>query len=127
PFFTGMENGYKNLLKAFMKIRVIGWGFIVACGLIIVLILRKLQSEIAPLEDRSSIRFTVTAAEGTSYSYMQNIADNISNYLYDSIPERDFVFARTPAGGTVNTSQPRIGLVDVDKRKRSQAQIAADL
>jgi len=58
---------------------------------------------------------------------MQQIADNISNYLYDSIPERDFVFARTPAGGTVNTSQPRVGLVDVDKRNRSQAQITTDI
>lgn len=127
PFFTGMENGYKNLLKHFMKVRWIAWLIIAACGLIIFFVLKNLQSEIAPLEDRSSIRFTVTAAEGTSYSYMQEIADNISNYLYDSIPERDFVFARTPAGGTVNTSQPRIGLVDVDKRNRSQAQITADI
>src|SRR5262245_19846309 len=95
PFFTGMENGYKNLLKHFMKVRWIAWLIIAACGLIIFFVLKNLQSEIAPLEDRSSIRFTVTAAEGTSYSYMQEIADNISNYLYDSIPERDFVFART--------------------------------
>jgi len=127
PFFTGMENGYKSLLRAFMKIRWMAWVIIAGCGLIIFFILKNLQSEIAPLEDRSSIRFTVTAAEGTSYNYMQQIADNISNYLYDSIPERDFVFARTPAGGTVNTSQPRVGLVDVDKRNRSQAQITTDI
>ncbi|MBS1599777.1 MAG: efflux RND transporter permease subunit [Bacteroidetes bacterium] len=127
PFFTGMENGYKNLLKHFMKVRWTAWIIIAACVMIIILTLKNLQSEIAPLEDRSSIRFTVTAAEGTSYPYMQQIADNISNYLYDSIPERDFVFARTPAGGTVNTSQPRIGLVDVGQRHRSQAQITADL
>jgi len=127
PFFTGMENGYKNLLRHFMKVRWVAWVIIATCAFLIFFVLKNLQSELAPLEDRSSIRFTVTAAEGTSYNYMQNIADNISNYLYDSIPERDFVFARTPAGGTVNTSQPRIGLVDADKRVRSQSQITADL
>ncbi|HEX4850802.1 MAG TPA: efflux RND transporter permease subunit, partial [Puia sp.] len=61
PFFTGMESGYKYLLKAFMRIRWMAWVIIAACGLIIFLILKNLQSEIAPLEDRSSIRFTVTA------------------------------------------------------------------
>ena len=50
---------------------------VAVCIGIIGFIITGLQSEIAPLEDRSSIRFTVTAAEGTSYSSMQTIADNI--------------------------------------------------
>jgi HAE1 family hydrophobic/amphiphilic exporter-1/multidrug efflux pump len=91
------------------------------------LILRNMQSEIAPLEDRNSVRFTVTLPEGASYSYTSAVTDQIANYLYDSVPERDFVFARTPAGSSVNTSQPRIGLVPADQRQRSQNQIAADL
>lgn len=127
PFFKGMESGYKLILSSFMRVRWLAWVIVVACVLIIWVVLKGLQSEIAPLEDRNSVRFTVTAAEGTSYSYMQDIADNISNFLYDSVPERDFVFARTPAGGTVNTSQPRIGLVDPKLRKRSQNEIANDL
>jgi multidrug efflux pump subunit AcrB len=86
----------------------------------------SLQSEIAPLEDRSSVRFTVTGQEGMSYSKMQGIADNITNYLYDSIPERDFVFTRTPAGA-INSSQPRLGLVPPGDRDRSQDEIATDL
>jgi len=127
PFFEGMENGYLRLLKGFMKIRWMAWVIIAVCAASIFLVLKNLQSEIAPLEDRSSIRFTVTAPEGTSFNYMQNIADNLSNYLYDSIPERDFVFARTPAGNTVNTSQPRIGLIDPSLRKRSQNEITNEL
>ncbi|HMH34877.1 MAG TPA: efflux RND transporter permease subunit [Puia sp.] len=127
PFFKGMENGYLRLLKGFMKVRWMAWVIICLCAFSIFLVLKNLQSEIAPLEDRSSIRLTVTAAEGTSYSYMQNIADNISNYLYDSIPERDFVFARTPAGGSVNTSQPRIGLIEPSLRTRSQNEITNEL
>jgi len=126
PFFTGMENGYKRWLSSFLKVRWLAWVLVAVCIGIIGFIITGLQSEIAPLEDRSSIRFTVTAAEGTSYSSMQSIADNISNYLYDSVPERDFVFARTPAGA-INTSQPRLGLVEPNLRRRSQADIASDL
>jgi HAE1 family hydrophobic/amphiphilic exporter-1/multidrug efflux pump len=127
PFFEGMENGYKRLLTGFMKIRWMAWVIVIICVGIIWLTFTNLQSEIAPLEDRSSIRFTVTAPEGTSYNYMQNVADNIADYLYDSVPERDFVFARTPANAGTNSSQPRIGLIAPDLRQRSQNDIANDL
>ncbi len=127
PFFTGMENGYKNLLKAFMRVRWIAWVIVLVCGCMIWWIMKGLQSEIAPLEDRSSVRFSVVAAEGTSYNYMQKLADNLTDYLYDSVPERDFVFARTPSFGGTNTTQPRIGLVDPQLRTRSQNDIANDL
>ena len=127
PFFTGMESGYLKLLRGFMKIRWAAWLIIVVCGAMIWLILKNMQSEIAPMEDRNSVRFTVTLPEGASFSYTQNVTDQISNYLYDSVPERDFVFARTPAGNSVNSSQPRIGLVPVTDRVRSQDQIASDL
>ena len=132
PFFAGMESGYKRLLKGFMTVRWLAWVIIAICAVIIWITITTLKSEIAPLEDRSSIRFTVTAAEGTSYSYMAQYADRISNYMYDSIPERDFVFVRTPGGGgggggSVNSTQPRIGLIEPSKRKRSQSEIANDL
>lgn len=127
PFFTGMENGYHNTLRRFLNVRWMAWIIIVVCGVMIWLISGSLKSELAPLEDRSSIRFNVTAPEGTSYTYMQNIADNITNYLYDSVPERDYVFTRTPSGGSNNSSQPRIALTDPKKRNRSQQQVADDL
>ena len=127
PFFSGMENGYRRLLQSFMKIRWMAWVIIGACGIIIWLMAGSLKSELAPMEDRSNVRFTVTAAEGTSYSAMSNLTDNIANYLYDSVPERDFVFARTPAGSSTNTSQPRIGLIPANERERSQDEIANDL
>ncbi len=127
PFFTGMENGYKKLLKAFMRIRWVAFLIITACIAIIVLIGISIQSELAPLEDRGTVRFSATAAEGTSFSYMSGISDSIANYLYDSVPERDFVFVRTPGNGNLNSSAPRIGLIDHTLRKRTQAEIANDL
>ncbi|MFN0081068.1 MAG: efflux RND transporter permease subunit [Ferruginibacter sp.] len=126
PFFTGMENGYKNLLTGFLKVRWLAWVVLVVCLVIGFFIGTALPSEIAPLEDRSSIRFSMTAQEGTSYSKMQAISEDVANYLYDSIPERDFVFARTPAGA-INSSQARLALVPPKERERSQDQIANDL
>ncbi len=127
PFFQGMENGYKRLLQAFLRVRWMAWVIVVICIVIIAIGGLTVQSELAPLEDRSTVRFTATAPEGTSFSYMSDLSDKIGNYLYDSVPERDFVFVRTPAGPTVNSSQPRIGLIDPKLRTRTQDQIANDL
>lgn len=131
PFFRGMENGYRRSLNAFMKVRWMAWVVIVACVILGLLAASNLKSELAPMEDRSSVRFTVTGAEGTSYSSMQRLADKITNYLYDSVPERDFVFVRTPGGGggggSTNSTQPRLGLVPPGERNRTQAEIAGDM
>ncbi|MDI9364275.1 MAG: efflux RND transporter permease subunit [Flavobacterium sp.] len=130
PFFKGMENGYKRLLQSFMRIRWAAWVIVGGCVCMIYFIMKTLQSEIAPLEDRSSIRFTVTGAEGTSYSSMLAITDKIADYLNDSVPERDFIFARVSGGfggGGVNQSQPRLGLVEPNQRKRTQMEIYLDL
>ena len=127
PFFQGMENGYKKMLQAFLKVRWVAWIIIGGCALVIWLIMSSIQSELAPLEDRGTVRFSATAPEGTSFSYMSNISDSVAAFLYDSVPERDFVFVRTPAGTSTNTAAPRIGLIDHSLRKRSQAEIAADL
>ncbi|MET0394997.1 MAG: efflux RND transporter permease subunit [Chitinophagaceae bacterium] len=130
PFFRGMENGYRRMLEGFMRIRWMAWVLIAICIGLIVITFLSLKSELAPMEDRSSIRFSITPPEGTSYSELQRITDNVSNYLYDSVPERDFVFSRTGGGGGGgggNNSQPRLGLVPPGERSRSQNQIANDL
>ncbi|MEA5260384.1 efflux RND transporter permease subunit [Arcicella aquatica] len=126
PFFTGMESGYKGILKGFMRVRWMAWVIVFACGLLIWLAGKNLQSEIAPMEDKSSIRFTVSTPEGSSYLYTQKVSDDVTNFLNDSIPEKDFVFNAVPGfggnGGT-NSSAARIGLVDPDQRTRSQDEI----
>lgn len=129
PFFTGMESGYKRSLEAFMKIRWMAWVIIAICGFIIWFVGLQLQSELAPMEDRNSVRFQMTAPEGTSYDKMQNISDQVVNYLYDSVPEREFVFAATPGfgGSGANSGFGRVGLTPSDERVRTQNDIAQDL
>ncbi len=127
PFFRGMENGYKRMLTAFLRVRWMAWVIVAACLGGIFLVGSNLQSELAPLEDRSSVRFQMSGPEGASYSYMVDVGNKLIDYLSDSIPEKDFVFAAVPGfggGGGVNSGTARIAFVDPDKRKRSQSEIA---
>jgi len=129
PFFAGMESGYKNLLTRFIKYRWSAWGIVIACFAIVFLIGRTLQSEIAPLEDKGSVRLQMTGPEGASYPYMMATGDKLADYLVDSIPEVDFSFVSIPGfgGSGVNNGMGRIGLVPVNERQRSQSDIAKDL
>jgi HAE1 family hydrophobic/amphiphilic exporter-1/multidrug efflux pump len=129
PFFRGMENGYKNLLTRFMKVRWLAWILVVMCGGIIYLIGGGMQNEIAPLEDKSNVRLNITGPEGASYDYMTKVGADVVNYLYDSVPEKDYVFGAIPGfgGGGVNSGSLRIALTDPDNRDRSQSEVARDL
>lgn len=129
PFFKGMENGYTWILKGFMRLRWLAWGIVAACAMALVYLWGNIPSELAPTEDRNSIRFAMTATEGTSYDEMQGISDKVANFLYDSIPERAFVFTATPGftGTGLNSGFGRLGLVPAETRLRSQNQIAMEL
>ena len=129
PFFKGMESGYRNILTSFLKMRWIAWVIVAACSLIIYLIFSTIQSELAPLEDKSSIRVILTAPEGASYNFTKNVAEKMVGFLQDSVPERDFTFIAVPAFGSnsSNTGFSRIGLTNPTERKRTQNDIANDL
>ena len=127
PFFRGMENGYKNALTKFMKVRWVSFIIIAACGLIIFFIGRNLQSELAPMEDRSQFRLQLTAPEGTSFDAMDKYVDRLSGLMLDSVPEKVTVLSVTSPGfsgsGNANTGFVRVTLVDPKDRSRSQKEI----
>ncbi len=129
PFFRGMEDGYKTMLTGFLKIRWMAWVIVAICLGIIYFIGKNMQSEIAPMEDKNSVRFSFSAPEGTSYDKMLKTSEQVTNFLTDSVPEREFVFNSTPSFSStgVNSAIARIGLVPAAERKRSQNEIAMDL
>ncbi len=129
PFFAGMESGYKNLLTRFIKYRWTAWAIVIACFVIVFLVGKNLQSEIAPLEDKGSVRLQIIGPEGASFPYMMVTGDKLADYLVDSIPEVDFSFVSIPGfgGSGVNGGSGRIGLLPVNERRRSQSDIAKDL
>jgi hydrophobe/amphiphile efflux-1 (HAE1) family protein len=130
PFFKGMENTYRNMLKRFMVNKWIAWPILAACLASSVYLFKNLQSELAPMEDRGQFRFNATAPEGTSFDYMDAFTQHLANYFYDSIPERSFVFAATNlsfANGSTNSAFGRVVITDPDQRKRSQDEIVNDI
>ncbi|MFC0774977.1 efflux RND transporter permease subunit [Terrimonas alba] len=127
PFFRGMENGYQKALTKFMKVRWVSFIIISACVAIIFLIGANLQSELAPMEDRSQFRLQLTAPEGTSFDAMDKYVDRLSNFMLDSVPEKITVLSVTApsfsGSGNANTGFVRVTLVDPKERTRSQEEI----
>ena len=71
----------------------------------------------------------MSGPEGSSYSYMVDAGEKLTNFLSDSVPEKDFVFAAVPGfGGTnINSGIARIRFIDPEFRTRTQSEIARDL
>lgn len=130
PFFKGMESGYKNLLAKFLKVRWLAWVILMVCVMMIVVIGKNIQSELAPMEDKGTVRVTMSAQEGTSYEDMKGNLMKVIRLMQDSIPEHAFTWGSVPGyGGSSGSSSAsgRIGFVPLDQRKRSQSQIVVDL
>jgi len=129
PFFTGMENGYRKMLQGFMKVRWVALPIILGCFAVILLIGSQLQSELAPMEDKSGFRLQVSAPEGTSYDAMDQYMDKLSNFLIDSIPEKRYITSMTAPGftgsGSANSGFVRVVLVEPKERTRSQQEIVS--
>ena len=125
PFFTGMENIYSRTLGAFVKIRWMAWVIVAICGLIIFLIGRSIQSELAPMEDKSQFRLTLSTPEGTSFDAMDSFMVKVTKFVMDSVPERTVVLSNTGGfgGSSPNNGWIRVMLTDHNERERSQQQI----
>ena len=127
PFFRGMENGYSKWLGTFMRFKWVSLVIIALCLGSVYFISRNIQSELAPMEDRSQFRLQMSAAEGTSYEYMDQYVQEMTQFIMDSIPEAKIVMSFTApgfsGGGSANTGFVRVSLVDPNERNRSQQQI----
>ena len=127
PFYRGMENGYRRWLGSFMKIRWVSMVIIALCLASVYFIGSIIQSELAPMEDRSQFRLQMTAAEGTSYEYMDDYVQEVTQFIMDSIPEANNIMSFTAPGfggtGGSNSGFIRIRLVDPDQRNRSQQEV----
>jgi multidrug efflux pump len=126
PFFQIMENGYKNSLAKFMKVKWLAFVLVAACLGLIYFIFKGIPSELAPLEDRSQFRLSVTAPEGTSYDYMDSYMDTLSTFLTDSIPEKTMLISLTApgfGGGSVNSGFFNVMLTAPKDRTRTQQEI----
>lgn len=125
PFYVGLDNKYRQLLSYFMNRRWISFLILGICFVLIVFFSRVLKSELAPLEDHSIIRVSLTTPEGTGFDYVQNLLDRLSDSINAIVPEKRLLFARTGGfgSGSNNTGGVNIFLKEPNERKATQQQI----
>lgn len=129
-YFVKMNTSYADSLRSFMKRKWLSFPILLVCIAMIGLFYSLLKKETAPYDDRSFIRASVTAPEGSSYEYMDRFMTELTDLINDSVPEKKVNLIITSPGwgsSSVNSGRAIISLVDPEDRDRSQAEIARDL
>lgn len=126
PFFNGMINLYRRMLEHFMQYRWIAPVILIVFGVSVFFLWGVIPSEMAPLEDRSSLRIMSTAPEGATFAYMNRFTDELVNYVEAQVPEQERIFAMVGMGGA-NRSSLNIYLQQPEHRDRIQQEIADEL
>ena len=131
PFFVRLNKAYRRSLAAFLRNR---WQSLVIIAVALAMIFglgSLLPSELAPLEDRSNLSLFATAPEGSSYEYMKNYMEKLTEFVQKEVPETKHIVTITSPGfgssSSVNSGFIRLMLVDPDQRQRTQQEIADDL
>lgn len=127
PFFVALNKAYSDSLQWFLQKK---WLALVISGISVLMIFglgRLLQSELAPLEDRSGMRLVASAPEGATFEFMDQYMTEVSSMIQKKVPETQALISITSPGwsGGTNSGFARIRLSTPDKRKRSQQEIAS--
>src|SRR5664280_762422 len=122
PFYVGLDKGYRALLNYVIRHKWISITVPIICIFLIFVFGRLLKSELAPLEDHSILRTTITAPEGADFDYTNALVGRISDMIQDSIPENRLTFSRSGTGST-NTGGINIFLTEPDQRKVTQQEV----
>ncbi len=128
PFFTKLMGGYEKSLQTFLRHRWVGFVIMIVSAGLFLLFMALIPQELAPLEDRSRLRVSSTAPEGTSFERMDDYMNTLIGVVRERVPEVDAVMANTSgfSGGT-NSGSMTITLKPPGERDRTQAEIAEDL
>jgi multidrug efflux pump len=122
--FIGLNEGYRKALASFLGHR--RYTFLILAGSLVFIFLlwRAIPAEMAPLEDRSQISINAVAPEGSTYEFMLNYVDDITNTANELVPEREGEIEIVRGGSMGNL---RLMLVSPKERKRSQQEISDEL
>lgn len=121
---------YPAWLDWFMARRRLALPIVLASAAIIGLLLFTLQTELAPLDDKSALRLMSTAPEGTSFNMMSDYHAKLI-HLVDTLPEKLSLVAVTAPGfggsPSVNSAFTRLMLKPPDQRDKTQMELVAEL
>ncbi len=128
PFFTWLATSYRSTLEQVLARRWLAWPLIGLCLALMVFFFRILPSELAPLEDRSTVRVNSRGPEGATFAYMDAYMDDQIALAKELVPEIHSIITVTSPGfgasSSVNNGYMRLRLVEPDERDRSQQEIA---
>ncbi|RXR23064.1 efflux RND transporter permease subunit [Flavobacterium stagni] len=130
PYFVSLNKGYAEALQGFLRKKWLSFPILAACIGLIVLFFTILKKETAPYDDRNLVIMGITTPEGATYDYTDQLMQDISKMINDSIPEKKVgLIVTSPSFFTsaVNTGRVRLALVDPEKRQKSQKEIADNL
>lgn len=131
PFFFWLNDTYRKSLHWFMKFRWLAFVIIAASAAMIYAFANILQSELAPLEDRSRVQINASGPEGATFEFMDHYVDRVLRNLQDDFPETDAIISVTSPGfgaaPSVNRAFFNVILKDPSERERSQQEIADDI
>lgn len=129
PFYLWLTNLYRKSLASFMKVRWLSFIIIAAVSVIIVVLNLDLKTELAPFEDRSNLRVSVTAPEGTAFNFTNRYIREMGQFVIDSIPEVRFPVEIVAGGGSpaVNTGVVNIYLKEPEERNKSVEDVMKSL
>ncbi|MDR2963945.1 MAG: efflux RND transporter permease subunit [Bacteroidales bacterium] len=122
--FEYIEHTYRRWLAYFFVRPWLSVFIMVFCFAMIFLLFNNLQSELAPAEDRSFIRVSVTLPEGTDFATTANLVNQAAKVTLDSVPEARLVLARYGLSTSANTGFINVFLIEPNERSRSQSEIA---
>ena len=128
PFFQGLSTSYKGSLETFLKARWLAIPIVLLAVGLISLFLEILPSELAPLEDRSTLRVSATGPEGATFEYMDRVVDDMIRVVEDEVPDyRALLTVTSPgfgASSAVSSAFLRLTMKLPADRERSQQEIA---
>jgi multidrug efflux pump len=128
PFFRGLADGYRDALASLLARRWLALPVVAVCLGLVALLFQVLPRELAPLEDRSSIRLSVRGPEGATFAYMDRFMDRLNALIQSEVPETENTITVTAPGfgaaSSVNSGFGRISLVEPEDRERTQGEIA---
>ena len=104
-FFERLTNGYQRSLEGFMRYRWMGFAVILVLGAGIYGLYRNIPSELAPVEDRGSLRMFATGPQGATFTYMDRYMDSVIRMVKRQVPERRAIISVTSPGFGANTSK----------------------
>lgn len=126
PFFVGLNALYSRGLGYVLRRKWIAPVVLVVSLGGIIGLWTTIPSEMAPMEDRSTIQISSNAQEGATFDYMLRYTDDLYELIDREVAEQESVMQMVGMGSR-NRSNFSITLVPQDQRERSQQEIADEL